>query len=153
MPRLGVRSFLQLPAFYVASAGIVQTAPEAPTTHMLRIVTRPRPGVTKRISQAADHVTHSTFHFQAYALRPYEHPPNLDQYGTIIFVLEDIGLFRALPFIQHLVQESRNRRNTMRRIEVSWEVRLKDFSEFPPLLGCFAVSCAHRNRPSPVGGG
>ncbi|KZN87745.1 hypothetical protein EN45_063060 [Penicillium chrysogenum] len=63
MPRLGVRSFLQLPAFYVASVDTVQNAPGAQTTRTLRIVTRPRPGVTGRIAQAADHATYSTIHF------------------------------------------------------------------------------------------
>ena len=29
-------------------------------------------------------------------------------------VLEDIGLFHALPFIRHLVQESRSRKDTVR---------------------------------------
>ncbi|KAJ5277818.1 hypothetical protein N7524_003971 [Penicillium chrysogenum] len=113
MPRSGVRSFLQLPSFYVASVDTVQNAPGPQTTRTLRIVTRPRPGVTGRIAQAADHATYSTIHFP---------------YGTIVFVLEDIGLFRALPFIRHLVQESRSRRNTVRRLEVLWQVRLKHFN-------------------------
>ncbi|KAJ5253731.1 hypothetical protein N7524_010911 [Penicillium chrysogenum] len=113
MPRSGVRSFLQLPSFYVASVDTVHNAPGPPTTRTLRIVTRPRPGVTGRIAQAADHATYSTIHFP---------------YGTIVFVLEDIGLFRALPFIRHLVQESRSRRNTVRRLEVLWQVRLKHFN-------------------------
>ncbi|KAJ5244987.1 hypothetical protein N7489_005083 [Penicillium chrysogenum] len=128
MPRLGVRSFLQLPAFYVASVDTVQNAPGAQTTRTLRIVTRPRPGVTGRIAQAADHATYSTIHFPVCVLGPYGHPPNLGQYGTVVFVLEDIGLFRALPFIRHLVQESRSRRNTVRRLEVLWQVRLKHFN-------------------------
>ncbi|CAG7992059.1 unnamed protein product [Penicillium nalgiovense] len=126
----------------------------APTTRTLRIVARPRPGVAGRIAQAADHATYSTIHFPVCVLGPYGQPPNLGQYGTIVFVLEDIGLFRALPFIRYLVQESRSRRNTARRLEVLWQVRLKHFSESPPiLLGRFAVSCAYRNRPSPLGGG
>ncbi|KAJ6168123.1 hypothetical protein N7497_000966 [Penicillium chrysogenum] len=128
MPRSGVRSFLQLPSFYVASVDTVHNAPGPPTTRTLRIVTRPRPGVTGRIAQAADHATYSTIHFPVCVLGPYGHPPNLGQYGTIVFVLEDIGLFRALPFIRHLVQESRSRRNTVRRLEVLWQVRLKDFN-------------------------
>lgn len=131
MPRLGVRSSLQLPAFYVASVDTVHNTPGAPTTRMLRIVTRPRPGVTGRIAQAADHATSSTIHFPVCVLGPYGHPPSLGQYGTVVFVLEDIGLFRALPFIRHLVQESRTRKNTVRRLEVLWQVRLKNFSESP----------------------
>ncbi|CAG8875756.1 unnamed protein product [Penicillium salamii] len=131
MPRLGVRSSLQLPAFYVASVDTVHNTPGAPTTRMLRIVTRPRPGVTGRIAQAADHATSSTIQFPVCVLGPYGHPPSLGQYGTVVFVLEDIGLFRALPFIRHLVQESRSRKNTVRRLEVLWQVRLKDFSESP----------------------
>ncbi|KZN93971.1 hypothetical protein EN45_041590 [Penicillium chrysogenum] len=128
MPRSGVRSFLQLPSFYVASVDTVQNAPGPPTTRTLRIVTRPRPGVTGRIAQAADHATYSTIHFPVCVLGPYGHPPDLGQYGTVVFVLEDIGLFRALPFIRHLVQESRSRRNTVRRLEVLWQVRLKHFN-------------------------
>ncbi|CAI7611315.1 unnamed protein product [Penicillium viridicatum] len=128
MPRSGARSFLQLPSFYVASVDTVQNAPGPPTTRTLRMVTRPRPGVTGRIAQAADHATYSTIHFPVCVLGPYGHPPNLDQYGTVVFVLEDIGLFRALPFIRHLVQESRSRRNTVRRLEVLWQVRLKHFN-------------------------
>ncbi|CAG8879469.1 unnamed protein product [Penicillium salamii] len=131
MPRLGVRSSLQLPAFYVASVDTVHNTPGAPTTRMLRIVTRPRPGVTGRSAQAADHATSSTIQFPVCVLGPYGHPPSLGQYGTVVFVLEDIGLFRALPFIRHLVQESRSRKNTVRRLEVLWQVRLKDFSESP----------------------
>ena len=156
MPRLGVRSSLQLPAFYVASVGTMDNPPGAQTTRMLRIVTRPRPGVTGRIAQAADHATYSTIHFPVCVLGPYGHPPSLGQYGTVVFVLEDIGLFRALPFIRHLVQESRSRKNAVRRLEVLWQVRLKNFSEspLPPfLLGCFAASRAYRNRPFPLGGG
>ena len=130
MPRLGVRSCLQLPAFYVASVGTGQSNPGAPTTHVLRIVARPGPGVTGRIAQAADRA-HSTIHFPVCVLGPYGHPPHLGQYGTVVFVLEDIGLFRALPFIRHLVQESRSRRNTVRRLEVLWQVRLKNFSRCP----------------------
>ncbi|CAP87059.1 Pc24g01510 [Penicillium rubens Wisconsin 54-1255] len=103
MPRLGVRSFLQLPAFYVASVDTAQNTPGAPTTRTLRIVARPRPGVTGRMAQAADHATYSTIHFPVCVLGPYGHPPNLGQYGTVVFVLEDIGLFRALPFIRHLL--------------------------------------------------
>ncbi|CAG8188577.1 unnamed protein product, partial [Penicillium nalgiovense] len=78
--------------------------------------------------QAADHATYSTIHFPVCVLGPYGHPPDLGQYGTVVFVLEDIGLFRALPFIRHLVQESRSRRNTVRRLEVLWQVRLKHFN-------------------------
>ncbi|OGE47191.1 hypothetical protein PENARI_c056G09329, partial [Penicillium arizonense] len=90
-------------------------------------VARPGPGVTRRIAQAADRA-HSTIHFPVCVLGPYGHPPHLGQYGTVVFVLEDIGLFRALPFIRYLVQESRSRRNTVRRLEVLWQVRLKNFS-------------------------
>ncbi|KAJ6136890.1 hypothetical protein N7497_012142 [Penicillium chrysogenum] len=147
MPRSGVRSFLQLPSFYVASVDTVHNAPGPPTTRTLRIVTRPRPGVTGRIAQAADHATYSTIHFPVCVLGPYGHPPNLGQYGTVVFVLEDIGLFRALPFIRHLVQESRSRRNTVRRLEVLWQVRLKHFSWFPRFF-----SDALRCHTIPLGG-
>ncbi|KAJ5771451.1 uncharacterized protein N7511_003502 [Penicillium nucicola] len=126
MPRLGVRSCLQLPAFHVASVATVQNPPEAPT-RLLHIVTRPGQGVTGRIAQAADRA-HSTVHFPVCVLGPYGHPPYLGQYGTVVFVLEDIGLFRALPFIRHLVEESRSRKNTVRRLQVLWQVKLQNFN-------------------------
>ncbi|CAG8191185.1 unnamed protein product, partial [Penicillium nalgiovense] len=141
MPRLGVRSFLQLPSFYVATVDTVQNAPGGQTTRILRIVTRPRQGVTGRIAQAADHATYSTIHFPVCVLGPYGHPPSLGQYGTVVFVLEDVGLFRALPFIRHLVQESRSRKNTVRRLKVLWQVRLKNFSECPPSWMLCGVVC------------
>ncbi|KAJ5340354.1 hypothetical protein N7541_009478 [Penicillium brevicompactum] len=95
MPRLGVRSSLQLPAFYVASVDTVHNTPGAPTTRMLRIVTRPRPGVTGRIAQAADHATSSTIHFPVCVLGPYGHPPSLGQYGTVVFILDSSARCRS----------------------------------------------------------
>jgi hypothetical protein len=103
--------------------------------------------MTRRIAQAADRA-HTTVHFPVCVLGPYGHLPRLDQYGTVIFVLEGIGLFRALPFMRHLVQESRSRRNTVRRLEIVWQVELKDFSTCP-LVPDAVRSGAYQNRPSP----
>ncbi|KAJ5671394.1 hypothetical protein N7507_000521 [Penicillium longicatenatum] len=55
---------------------------------MVRIVTQPRLGMTKRIARAADRA-HATIHFPVCMLGPYGHSPPLGQYGTVIFVLED----------------------------------------------------------------
>jgi len=131
-PHWGFRACLQLPAFYVASVDTVESTPETRTTGVIRIVTRPRLGMTKRIARAADRA-HETIRFPIYVLGPYGHSPPLGQYGTVVFVLESVGLFRALPFIRHLVQESRSRRSTVRRLEVMWQVELK-ISVGPP---CF----------------
>lgn len=125
-PHWGFRACLQLPAFYVASVDTVESTSETRTTRVIRIVTKPRLGMTKRIARAADRA--HEIHFPICVLGPYGHSPPLGQYGTVIFVLEGIGLFRALPFIRHLVQESRSRRNIVRRLEVLWQVELKDFS-------------------------
>lgn len=127
MPGLGVYSWLQLPAFYVASVEAAQQA-----TRTLRLVTRPQQGIMGRIARAADASPQSNMHLPVFVLGPYGHPPNFGQDGTVLFVLEDIGLFRALPFIRHLIQESRCRRNTVRRLEVLWQVTLKNFNAYSP---------------------
>lgn len=150
-PHWGFRACLQLPAFYVASVDPVQDIQEAHTTRVIRIVARPRLGMTRRVAQAAGRA-HTTIHFPVCVLGPYGHSPRLGQYGTVIFVLEGIGLFRALPFIRHLVQESRGRRNTVRRLEVLWQVELKDFS-MCLVVPDAACCCADQNRPSPLGRG
>lgn len=88
--------------FYIASVDTVQTTLEARTTRVVRIVTRPRLGMTKRIVQAADRA-YAIMHFPVCMLGPYGHSPPLGQYGTVTFVLEGIRLLHALPFIRHLV--------------------------------------------------
>jgi ferritin-like metal-binding protein YciE len=45
----------------------------------------------------------------------------LSCYGTIIFALEDIGVFRALPYIEMLLHASCQRKAMVRRVEVLWK--------------------------------
>lgn len=52
---------------------------------------------------------------------PYGRPLELSCYGTIIFALEDIGLFRALPYIEMLISASCQRKAMVRRVEVLWK--------------------------------
>lgn len=52
---------------------------------------------------------------------PYGRPLELSYYGTIIFALEDIGLFRALPYIEMLLRASCQRKAMVRRVEVLWK--------------------------------
>jgi hypothetical protein len=104
----------------------------------------------KRIAQAADRA-HTTIQFPVCVLGPYGHSPHLGQFGTVVFVLEGIGLFRALPFMRDLVQESRSRRNTVRRLEVVWQVELKDFSTFSLLQMLCVVVLTNIDHPHWVG--
>lgn len=59
---------------------------------------------------------------------PYGRSLELSCYGTIIFALEDIGLFRALPYIEALVRGSCQRKAMVRRVEVLWK-RERPFSK------------------------
>ncbi|KAJ5309331.1 serine-proline rich protein, partial [Penicillium atrosanguineum] len=103
MPRSGLALYSQLPLFYVASHEETKQSNAGPV-RTLHIVTRSR-------SSLAVHV-----------LGPFGRPCDFGQYGTVLFIVEDIGLFRALPFIRSLVEESRERRNTVRKLEVLWQV-------------------------------
>lgn len=59
---------------------------------------------------------------------PYGRTPELSCYGTIIFALEDIGVFRALPYIEMLLRASCQRTAMVRRVEVLWK-RERPFSK------------------------
>jgi hypothetical protein len=52
---------------------------------------------------------------------PYGRALELSCYGTIIFALEDIGVFRALPYIEMLLHASCERKAMVRRVEVLWK--------------------------------
>lgn len=52
---------------------------------------------------------------------PFGRALELSCYGTIIFALEDIGVFRALPYIEMLLHASCQRKAMARRIEVLWK--------------------------------
>jgi hypothetical protein len=162
MPRSGIQTCLHLPIFYVTSIedtelqnsvqknkdldtnsrGIYTTDSEADgrrklgvnRVRTLHIVTRPRAGLTGKLTQDALYEQDSSIKVPVYVMGPYGHPHCFDKYGTILFIVEDIGLFRVLPFIQNLVQGSRGRKNTVRKLEVLWQVKITDFGVFSPSI-------------------
>ncbi|KAJ5775847.1 uncharacterized protein N7511_000858 [Penicillium nucicola] len=112
MPQAGFRAFFQLPRFYVAFWE------DGPTQRMVRMVADPEPGLTRRFYH--DALT-SPARQPVLILGPYGHPFDFYRYGTIIFVVEDIGFFRALSYIEMLVEASRKREVMVRKLEVLWK--------------------------------
>ncbi|KAJ5483154.1 hypothetical protein N7530_002400 [Penicillium desertorum] len=107
LPRSKLPIFVQLPLFYVAYW-------ENTNLH--------ESSLTARLAQDALNSPRSSMNFQVYVLGPFGRPDRLDEYGTVLFVVEDIGLFRALSYIRDLVLGSRERKNTIRKLEVLWQV-------------------------------
>jgi hypothetical protein len=89
----------------------------------IHMVVRPQ----RRLNRALYHLyrlqqTQKAFRRQPVAVfGPYGRSLELSCYGTIIFALEDIGLFRALPYIEMLLRASCQRRAMVRRVEVLWK--------------------------------
>ena len=54
-------------------------------------------------------------------LGPYGRPHDFSPYGTIVFAVEDIGIFRALSYLWMLVEASRKRQVMARKVEVLWQ--------------------------------
>lgn len=96
--------------------------------HSLRVVTKPTSALTRRIVHRILQAGLPDLELPAFVLGPYGQAHSFGQYGTVVFVLEDIGLFRALPFIRDLVEKSRERTNMVRRLEVLWQIEYANFS-------------------------
>ena len=112
--------------------GNVDSVPSASQTagsNVLRVVTRPSSSLTKMLAQRIVQAGLPSLKLPAFLFGPYGHAHRLGQSGTVIFVLEDIGLFRALPFIRDLVEKSRERTNMVRRLEVLWQTEYSKFSK------------------------
>ncbi|KAJ5160983.1 uncharacterized protein N7482_007987 [Penicillium canariense] len=101
MPHGGLRAFFQLPIFYVAICDWEDKYPKK----IIRMLARPRAGLTAEL----------------YLLGPYSRPSRLNQYGTVLFVVEDIRLFRVLSLIEMLVNASIRREAMVRKLYVLWE--------------------------------
>ena len=114
MPRAGVRAFLQLPLFYVA----VCDWDEGSNQRTVRMLARPQPGLTWRLYRDA---LASPRRLPVTLLGPYGRPDNLFGFGTVVFVVEDIGLFRALSYIEMLVVASRRREAMVRKMDILWQ--------------------------------
>jgi hypothetical protein len=132
LPSSKMPFFLQLPLFYVAywentdfdesNMGGRDANEEVHAVRTLHLVTRPRPGLTARIAQDTLNSGQSTINFPVHVLGPFGRPDRFDEYGTVLFVVEDIGLFRTLSYIRQLVLGSRERKNKIRKLEVLWQV-------------------------------
>ncbi|KAJ5829179.1 uncharacterized protein N7525_007432 [Penicillium rubens] len=82
MPRAGFRAFFQLPRLYVAFWE------NGPTQRIVRMVAEPQPGLTQTLYHEA---LKSSAKKSVMILGPYGHPLNFYRFGTILFVVEDIG--------------------------------------------------------------
>ncbi|KAI3094638.1 hypothetical protein CBS147333_9956 [Penicillium roqueforti] len=115
MPRASFRACFQLPLFYVAFWE------DGPTQRTVRMVAEPQLGLTRKLYHDA---LESPSRQPVIVLGPYGHPLNFYRFGTILFVVEDIGFFRALSYIEMLVQVSHKREVMVRKLEVLWKRRV-----------------------------
>lgn len=114
MPHGGLRAFFQLPMFYVAICDWEDRYPKK----TIRMLARPRSGLTAELYRT---VSSGPVHQPVTVLGPYGRPICLNQYGTVLFVVEDIGLFRVLSLIEMLVNASIRREAMVRKLYVLWE--------------------------------
>ncbi|KAJ6022334.1 hypothetical protein N7499_002903 [Penicillium canescens] len=82
------------------------------------MVAESRPGLARKLYHEA---LRSPAKQSAIILGPYGHPLDFYRFGTILFVVEDIGFFRALSYIEMLVEASRKREVMVRKLEVLWK--------------------------------
>ena len=87
----------------------------------MRIVAKPQLGLTRKLYYDALEFPSRQ---PVIVLGPYGHPLNFYRFGTILFVVEDIGFFRALSYIEMLVQASYKREVMVRKLEVLWKRRV-----------------------------
>ncbi|KAJ5559532.1 hypothetical protein N7513_001931 [Penicillium frequentans] len=114
MPSAGIRAFVQLPLLYVVVCELDDTSGEL-TVHM---VARPQSGITSNLYWIARDLPKR---LSVRLLGPYGRPLDLSRFGTVVFVLEDIGLFRALSYIKMLVEASHKREVMVRRLDIMWQ--------------------------------
>lgn len=136
MPQSGLALYSQLPLFYVASHEETKQS-DAEPARTLHIVTRSRPRLAGKLIINEGIAPQRPVAFPVHVLGPYGHPYDFGQYGTVQFILEDVGLFRALPFIRRLVEESRERKNRVRKLEVLWQVDKSNSSMSKQAMGSF----------------
>lgn len=122
MPHMGLRASLQLPLFYVA---FWENLANYNNKHEVRqrtlyVLSRPRhSGLTRQLYNNA--LVHKS-HCWAVILGPYGQSNTFTDYGTILFIVEDIGIMRVLPFIRMLVVASQQRQAMVRKLEVVWQM-------------------------------
>lgn len=128
MPGAGPRAWMQLPLLYVV------VCHNDKSHKIVRMVTRPHVGLMKRLYEKSQ-VSSSRFRLPATVLGPYGRPPDLLGYGTVVMVVEDIGFFRVLSYIEMLVEASRRRKALVRKLEILWEDDAEPGQSFPVHAG------------------
>jgi NAD(P)H-flavin reductase len=153
LPGAGMRARLQLLLFYVA----VWEEDATERRRRIHMVAQPRSGLTSRLHQAAasraastkglreqaniDQVTlnpqslDSVVRQPVVVLGPYGRAHDFSRFGTVLFVVEDVGFFRALLYIGRLVEASRRHQSMVRKLEIIWQA------------GVFSTSAARHGRP------
>lgn len=121
IPHSGYRSCLHLPLFYVAHVEERQQQEDGTPKpfRLLHLLVRHQRGLTKRLAWNA---METDLSFPVFMFGPFGHPPCFADYGTVLFVVEELGLFRVLPFIRQLVHGSRQRETVVRKLEILWVV-------------------------------
>ncbi|KAI2861899.1 hypothetical protein CBS76997_11424 [Aspergillus niger] len=101
LPHAGFRSCSQLQPFYVAYWD------DAPGPRILYVLTRPRASSlsTRLYLREWLHQRRQP----ALLLGPYGRSIDFSLFGTIVFIVEDVGMLRVLPYIRMLVQASEQR--------------------------------------------
>ncbi|KAI2791700.1 hypothetical protein POX_c04571 [Penicillium oxalicum] len=114
MPSAGIRAGLQLPIFYVA------VCKKDGAYKIARMVARSRSGIIRKLydrNLASPRVNR----IPVTVLGPYGRPENLLRFGTVVLVVEDVGFFRALSYIEMLVKASVQRKALVRKLEILWQ--------------------------------
>ncbi|OJZ80246.1 hypothetical protein ASPFODRAFT_212823 [Aspergillus luchuensis CBS 106.47] len=115
LPHAGSRSCFQLQPLYVAYWD------DPPGPRILYVLTRPRAS-----SLSARLYLRECIHQlrkPALLLGPYGRSIDFSLFGTIVFIVEDIGMLRVLPYIRMLVQASEQRRVMVRKLKIVWQMQ------------------------------
>ncbi|KAI3053325.1 hypothetical protein CBS147353_11501 [Aspergillus niger] len=115
LPHAGFCSCFQLQPFYVAYWD------DAPGPRILYVLTRPRASSlsTRLYLREWLHQRRQP----ALLLGPYGPSIDFSPFGTIVFIVEDTGILRVLPYICMLVQASEQRRAMVRKLKIVWQMQ------------------------------
>lgn len=133
MLHMGLRASLQLPLFYIAFWEDWNEHEKDEKKHenmqrTLYVLTCPWP--SRLTMQLYDNTLAHREPRWAVILGPYGRSNDFYDFRTILFIVEDIGIVRVLPFIQMLVVASQQRQAMVRKLEVVWQ--MDDISTYSP---------------------
>ncbi|KAJ5460975.1 uncharacterized protein N7458_002527 [Penicillium daleae] len=145
LPRSGTRARLQLLLFYVA----VWEEDEVDSRGRIHMVAQPRSGLTTKLYQTALHRAvlarnmaeqadsdrkvldpqslDPTLRQPAVVLGPYGCADDFSRFGTVLFIVEEVGFFRVLSYVGMLVEASRKRQAMVRKLEIIWQGGVFDY--------------------------